>query len=227
MANLPWRAALLAALFCASLVLADSFGLSQKLLGMVAEQYGPAAKQRLLQWQGLGVQAAALDDPAKLALVNAFFNRLPNLEDIDHWGRNDYWATPVELLASNGGDCEDFAIAKYFTLRHLGVAPQRLRITYVKAFLRARGLIQPHMVLAYYATPDAEPLILDNTVPEIRPASARSDLVPVYSFNGDGLWLARERNRCRPLEDSGSTRLWLELMQRMQQEGASGMTGLR
>jgi predicted transglutaminase-like cysteine proteinase len=218
---------LLGALFYASLLLADSFGLNQKMLGMVAEQYGANAKQRLLQWEGLGAQAAALDDSAKLALVNTFFNRLPNVDDIDHWGRNDYWATPVELLASNGGDCEDFAIAKYFTLRYLGVAPERLRITYVKAFLRARGLIQAHMVLAYYATPDAEPLILDNTIAEIRPATARGDLVPVYSFNGDGLWLAKERNRGRPLENSGAARLWLDLMQRMQQADASGIAAVR
>ena len=62
----------------------------------------------------------------------------------------------------------------------------RLRLVYVRAQLN--GGVQAHMVLAYYAAPEAEPLILDNLVSEIRPASRRPDLAPVFSFNGEGLW---------------------------------------
>ena len=54
-------------------------------------------------------------------------------DDDQHWHQADYWATPIETLASNGGDCEDFSIAKYFTLRELGVAEQCLRLTNVNA----------------------------------------------------------------------------------------------
>jgi predicted transglutaminase-like cysteine proteinase len=62
----------------------------------------------------------------------------------------------------------------------------RLRLVYVRA--QVGGAVQAHMVLAYYAAPSAEPLILDNLVGELRPASRRPDLVPVFSFNSDGLW---------------------------------------
>ena len=207
-----------------SLTLAHSFGLSDRLLDLIGEKYGPAARERLVQWEKLDMRAAQLDEMGKLNMVNDFFNRLPNVEDLEHWGENDYWATPVELLASNGGDCEDFAIAKYFSLRYLGVPAERLRITYVRIFLRQRGLIQPHMVLAYYPTPDADPLILDNTITWISPASARGDLVPVYSFNADGLWRAKERGRGRPLENSGSAGHWLDLMERLSDQAIPRMS---
>ena len=116
----------------------------------------------------------------KLSLVNTFFNKTDFKSDISHWGKEDYWASPVELLSTNAGDCEDYSIAKYFTLMAMGVPVENLRITYVKAV----KLNQAHMVLAYYAAPNEEPLILDNMTDEILPASERTDLVPVYSFNG-------------------------------------------
>ncbi|WP_197479414.1 transglutaminase-like cysteine peptidase, partial [Oleiphilus sp. HI0132] len=81
------------------------------------------------------------------------------------------WATPLEFLATNAGDCEDFSIAKYFTLREMGIPDDMIKITYVKAL----ELNQAHMVLAYYPTPDAEPLILDNLINEIKPAGQRTD----------------------------------------------------
>jgi len=92
------------------------------------------------------------------------------------------------MLASNGADCEDFSIAKYFALKELGVPIERLRITYVKAV----QLNQAHMVLAYYPAPKDEPLILDNLENGVRPASERTDLVPVYSFNDEDVLLARQ-----------------------------------
>ena len=115
----------------------------------------------------------ALSERQKLELVNDFMNRTPFKTDQEHWGKVDYWATPVEFLSTNGGDCEDFSIAKYFTLRALGVADDKLQITYVK---ETRVYNEAHMVLAYFATPDAEPLILDNINKTIQPASNRGDL---------------------------------------------------
>ncbi|ELK3679796.1 transglutaminase-like cysteine peptidase, partial [Vibrio fluvialis] len=106
------------------------------------------------------------------------------------WGKTDYWATPLEFLGSNAGDCEDFTIAKYFSLLELGVSDKKLRLVYVKAI----ELNQFHMVLAYYDTPSAQPLILDNINPQIKPASQRRDLLPIYSFNGQHLWLMKSKN---------------------------------
>jgi predicted transglutaminase-like cysteine proteinase len=70
-----------------------------------------------------------------------------------------------------------------------GVPVSKLRLVYVRATVGGPGgEVLAHMVLAYYAAPGAEPLILDNLIGEIRPASRRTDLEPVFSFNGEGLW---------------------------------------
>ncbi|WP_203140903.1 transglutaminase-like cysteine peptidase [Marinobacter mangrovi] len=162
--------------------------LSSRLLDYVQNEFGDAARERLVQWQQLQKLASHAPVRRQLRLVNSFFNQVKFVNDIEHWGMEDYWATPVEMLATDGGDCEDFSIAKYLTLRALGVPDDQLRITYVKAL----ELNQAHMVLAWYKTPNADPLILDNLINEIRPASERNDLEPVYSFNGEGLWLQQK-----------------------------------
>lgn len=132
-------------------------------------------------------KAQPLDEEGRLAAVNDFFNRrIQFRDDQDVWGLVDYWASPLETLEKGRGDCEDYAIAKYFSLLALGIEPARLRLVYVRAMLDGRP--QAHMVLAYYAQPQAEPLILDNLQPQIRSASNRTDLSPVFSFNSEGLW---------------------------------------
>lgn len=180
-------------------------------LRAIEQRYGPAAVQRVSDWRQL--VDTDRDQPlnAKLRAVNDFFNRLLFVDDIVHWGQSDYWATPLEFLATDGGDCEDFAIAKYFTLLELGVPESRLQITYVKAV----RLNQAHMVLAYYANPAADPLVLDNLVPDVLPGSSRNDLVPVYSFNGQGLWIARARGRGKRVGGSERLSLWQDLVTRM------------
>ena len=144
------------------------------------------AQARILDWEALIKSSAALPEPDKLNEVNRFFNRKVRfVDDIQLWRENDYWATPVEMLIKGAGDCEDYSIAKYFTLRRLGIPSEKLRITYVKAL----NYNQAHMVLTYYASPSAEPLVLDNLINDIRPASQRKDLLPVYAFNAEGLYL--------------------------------------
>lgn len=188
--------------------------LTETTLNGAEMKYGQAARQRLVAWLDLIEHSQQKSAAEKLELVNNFFNRIPFVPDMEHWGRRDYWATPVELLASNGGDCEDYSTGKYFTLLALGVEVDRLRITYVKAKTRDPA-IQAHMVLTYYPVPDATPLVLDNLDKEIKPASERGDLTPVYSFNGNGLWLAGERNSGRRLGGSSQVDLWAELNTRI------------
>lgn len=157
------------------------------ILKQVKERFGDDASERILAWQRLVRENQTLSKDEKLIRVNRFFNQVRFISDQEHWNREDYWATPLEMLATNGADCEDYSIAKYFTLRELGIADEQLKITYVKAL----QLNQAHMVLAYYPEPGAEPLILDNLINDILPASERPDLAPVYSFNGEGLWLSK------------------------------------
>ena len=130
-------------------------------------------------------------EEAKLVHINNFINsNIVYEEDIAIWGQSDYWATPLETIGQGHGDCEDFAIIKYVSLRMAGIANNKLRLVYAKA--RLEGLDGPvwvaHMVLAYYTTPSAEPLVLDNLNNTILPASHRQDLRPVFSFNSDGIF---------------------------------------
>lgn len=165
--------------------LVGGFELSSRLMNYVQQEFGTEAFERLENWQRLHKLASNAPVERQLELVNRFFNRVRFVSDIRHWGEEDYWATPVELLTTNAGDCEDFSIAKYLTLKSMGVPDDQLRVVYVKAL----ELNQAHMVLAWYSEPDADPLILDNLINEIKVASQRTDLEPVYSFNGEGLWL--------------------------------------
>jgi predicted transglutaminase-like cysteine proteinase len=178
--------------------------------------YGEEARERLSQWEELIRDNKDIPEIEKLKRVNNFFNQMRFLSDQKHWGKKDYWATPTEFLTTNGGDCEDFTIAKYFTLTKLGVGSARLRLTYVKA-LKPNPVSQSHMVLTYFTTPDAEPLVLDNLVKQIRPAHMRKDLVPVYSFNGDGLWLAKERGQGRFVGSASRISRWKDLLKRMRE----------
>ena len=187
-----WRRRLLAALLVAGLF-APSAGpraWDVERMAAAARKAGPNAVAGVTALQQSLATAAALDEPGRLQAVNQFFNRrIVFRDDAAVWGQVDYWASPIETLNQGQGDCEDFAIAKYFSLLALGVPGNRLRLVYVRAQIGgAQGVVQAHMVLAYHPGPEAEPLILDNLIGEIRPASRRPDLAPVFSFNGDGLW---------------------------------------
>lgn len=182
------------------------------LFNKVRSEYDNEALERVRAWQELLSNNLDIPVDEKLYRVNNFFNELEFVDDIKHWGKDDYWATPVEFLASDGGDCEDFVIAKYFSLKELGVPAEKLRLMYVTA----TRLRQAHMVLAYYEQSNSVPLVLDNINRRILPASRRRDLLPVYSFNGDGLWLAKEQGRGQKVQQGGNNNLWNDLNQRMQ-----------
>lgn len=186
---------------------------SEQMFISVRQQYGSDAEERVRDWQQVLDDNEDADVDEQLYEINNFFNELEFLDDIDHWQQNDYWATPVEFLATNAGDCEDFTIAKYFSLTSMGVPTEKLRLMYVKAL----RLNQAHMVLAYYETPESIPLVLDNINPRILPASRRRDLLPVYSFNGNGLWLAKSQGRGQQVQSGGNNRLWEDLNKRIEQ----------
>lgn len=189
----------------------NHFSLPQDLINSAEEQYGEPAKRRLIAWQMLIRNNSGLTDEEKLEIVNTFFNQLQFVDDMTLWKKSDYWATPVEFLAVGAGDCEDFSLAKYFTVKALGVAEKKINMTYVKAL----GPNQAHMVVTYYSTPRAIPLVLDNLVADIQPATARNDLLPVYSFNGSGLWLAKARGKGRKVASSDRLKRWKNLLDRM------------
>ncbi len=159
-------------------------------LTLSAQQRGSKATAGWRALQPLLIASAEPDERSRLQAINEFFNRhIVFRDDVDVWGQLDYWASPFEMFEKGEGDCEDFAVGKYFSLLATGMPAQKLRLVYVRAQMGGPGgAVQAHMVLAYYATPNAEPLILDNLITEVRPASRRPDLTPVFSFNGEGLW---------------------------------------
>jgi predicted transglutaminase-like cysteine proteinase len=188
-------------------------------LSHAAQRLGPQAVQGVRALQPLLVSLAEADDAARLEAVNRFYNRrVVFRDDVQVWHADDYWASPLETLRQGMGDCEDFAIAKYFSLLAGGVAPSRLRLVYVRLQVGgAGGPSQPHMVLAYYTSAQAEPLILDNLVSEIRPASRRLDLTPVFSFNSEGLWQGNGSQRMGDAVERLSP--WREVLRKARAEG--------
>lgn len=208
------------AVLAATRELGFSRSVTPGLVEHLAARFGAGSRTRIGGWQEF-VRAFPAErrqlprnELELLGSVNTFFNRLPFVTDLAHWGVEDYWATPAEALASNGADCEDFSIAKYFALKELGVPIERLRITYVKAV----RLNQAHMVLAYYPAQNAVPLILDNLEDKVKPASERADLIPVYSFNDEDLLIVREGQSAASAGSSSQIRLWRYLLHKLETE---------
>ncbi|MBI5331520.1 MAG: transglutaminase-like cysteine peptidase [Betaproteobacteria bacterium] len=186
--------------------------LPARLIEAMTRKFGPEVPQRLASWQRVLRQGAEGSEQRELQLANRYFNAIPYFRDADHWMVSDYWASPVETVSSHGGDCEDYAIGKYFTLKERRIPLDKLRITYV----RHLALKESHMVLVYYPTPDADPLVLDNLTGDIQPASRRTELAPVYSFNDEDVrgMEGGERNLGSPRQ----IRLWSGLLNRMERE---------
>jgi len=200
------------------LALSAAFGLDfGRLQQSLSSRFGAAPLALFADWQALLANGQTLGEKEKLRRVNDFFNqRIAFDDDISIWGQADYWATPLETIGMGRGDCEDFSIAKYYSLQAMGIPVNKLRLIYVRA--RQNGpagvVLQAHMVLAYYATPNAEPLILDNLRPEILPAAQRADLSPIFSFNSAGLWQGAGNQSSK-----SSLSRWQDLLRRARAEG--------
>ena len=184
----------------------------QKIITALKSNYGVRAADRGRAWFNILDSAQQLNDTEKLTKINVFFNMLHFIDDLKLWGEDNYWATPLEFIGVKGGDCEEFAIAKYFTLLALGIDDNKMRITMVKAL----KLNQYHMVLSYYETPGSVPLVLDNLDAQIKPADQRQDLYPIYSFNGKQLWLNKEKGQGILAGKSDRLERWTNLNQRME-----------
>jgi predicted transglutaminase-like cysteine proteinase len=203
---------LLVVVVAGAVIRGENFRIDRDLLKQAEAKYGKDAVTRLLEWEEMIRQDRSRTDREKLEKANHFFNsRIRFASDMEIWGVQDYWATPFELLCRKAGDCEDFAIAKYFTLKAMGMEEEKLNISYVKAIQYRIA----HMVLTYYSEPDAEPLVLDNLTDTLSPASSRTDLLPVFSFNGSGLWTAKQRGKGKFAGGSDRLKPWQDLQQKM------------
>ncbi|WP_438764350.1 transglutaminase-like cysteine peptidase [Kushneria sp. TE3] len=172
--------------------------------GAIVGQYGSTGLARVERWQALITRLRGQPVAVQLAGVNDFFNQLDFVDDVDVWHVEDYWATPVEFLGVGRGDCEEFALAKYLTLRELGVPDDQMRLHYVKYV----PYDQFHMVLSWAAQPQQMPVILDNIDKRISPAASRRDLIPIYSFNASSLWTSTASGQEAPVGNANRLSRW-------------------
>ncbi len=191
-----------------------------KMQSLAQERYGAVAVETVIAWRKLMEEARSLPEDEKLKLINVFFNRrIRYASDQEVWGQTDYWASPLEFMGKSAGDCEDYAIAKYISLLMLGIPSDKLRMIYVRARFGGPGSSnsEAHMVLGYYPTPGDEPMILDSLVGSIRTASSRTDLMPIFSFNTQGLWVGGATTSAA--DPTARLSQWRAVMERMRQEG--------
>lgn len=176
----------------------------------------------LNEWLATINEAKSYSDDIRLRKINDFINRRIGFDDdILVWQQSNYWATPLETIGQRRGDCEDLAIIKYVSLRQAGVPAGKLRLVYVKARLDTpAGTTQrAHMVLAYYATPLADPLVLDNLDLRIRPATQRADLQPVFSFNDQSIFAGASGKDPATPGGLGRFSRWEDVLRRIRAEG--------
>lgn len=203
-----------ASLFCLTAGAGLDFDRLQQAL---TSRFGPSSGPLFNDWRKMLAEGSTRSEAEKLRRVNDFFNRrIAFDDDFSIWGQSDYWATPIETIGNGRADCEDFSIAKYYSLINLGIPVAKLRLVYVKALQNGPNgpIQQAHMVLAYYASPSTDPLVLDNLIPDIRPASRRTDLSPIFSFNSAGLWQGTGNQSSK----SNLSR-WQDLLARARAEG--------
>lgn len=174
---------------------------SENVFAHIEKEYGPQAEKRMRYLHDLIQKNQDKSVEEKLRLVNDTMNHLPWIADAQHWKNADYWATPMETIATFGGDCEDIAIAKWIMLRHLGIPAEKLRLAYVK--VKATG--ENHMILAYVDRIDlprekrlGSTWILDNLVTKLLKATERMDLLTIYATDTDGTMVV--------LKDDGKNR---------------------
>jgi len=192
----------------------------QALRQSASEQHSAQSSRVITQWQELIESAQTQPAKEQLTRITHFFHRhITYREDKAVWGQSDYWATPLQTLMRGQGDCEDYSIGQYVSLLQVGVPNEKLRLIYVRARIGGPSspVTRPHMVLAYYPSPDAEPLILDSLTRDVLPASERSDLFPVFSFNSESLWVGG--NRAPSTSPTQRLSHWRSVIERMNKEG--------
>lgn len=140
------------------------------------------AKPAVSAWLAEIERLRGLSEREQINGVNAFLNKIEYIEDVDNYGKTDYWATPVEFL-TRGGDCEDFAIAKYASLRALGFSEDQLRIAIVQDEIKK----VPHALLVVYA--DSGSFVLDNQDKNVETIASVNRYRPIFSINAANWWL--------------------------------------
>ena len=159
------------------------YNVEKKLEGTPCTE-GPFNRCYLQKWKKYLGEIKGFAPLDQLREVNRFANYAPYVTDPVNYGMADYWATPVQFLVKNG-DCEDYAIAKYYSLRALGFASEQMRVV----VLNDLNLRVAHAVLIVYL--DGVAWLLDNQVRDVVRADVVHHYRAIYSVNETTWWLHR------------------------------------
>ena len=207
------KSLILLVLFLFSNSFAYEFNLNQKDKNLIEKSTQKSfILKRLAKYEEVRNKARNLDINKKLAQINLFING--SLAEFDNasMGIDDYWMTPKEFFIKGHGDCEDYVIAKYFTLLELGVKKENL----YPAIVKVEGSASLHLVLLYVEDKNKSPLVLDNLSFKILPFSKRTDLTPIATFNEiDSYTLTREKFLQKANVDWGKESKWEKLLNRV------------
>lgn len=151
----------------------------------------------------------------KLSHVNAFYNKILPIDDAKKYLVDDHWSTPKEFLINGRGDCEDYAIAKYFTLLETGIPKEKLFLSVVKV----KGETNYHMVLLYIENKKAMPLVLDNLSFKVLPFDKRKDLQAKFIFNEKSAYILKNKKIYKKVKINwGKVDKWQVLLDRIYQK---------
>ncbi|MCG3663388.1 transglutaminase-like cysteine peptidase [Aliarcobacter butzleri] len=207
------KSLILLVLFLFSNSFAYEFKLNQKDKNLIEKSTQKSfILKRLAKYEEVKNKARNLDINKKLTQINLFING--SLAEFDNasMGIDDYWMTPKEFFIKGHGDCEDYVIAKYFTLLELGVKKENL----YPAIVKVEGSASLHLVLLYVEDKNKSPLVLDNLSFKILPFSKRTDLTPIAAFNEiDSYTLTREKFLQKANVDWGKENKWEKLLNRV------------
>ncbi|MFY4750437.1 transglutaminase-like cysteine peptidase [Aliarcobacter butzleri] len=207
------KSLILLVLFLFSNSFAYEFKLNQKDKNLIEKSTQKSfILKRLAKYEEVRSKARNLDINKKLTQINLFING--SLAEFDNasMGIDDYWMTPKEFFIKGHGDCEDYVIAKYFTLLELGVKKENL----YPAIVKVEGSASLHLVLLYVEDKNKSPLVLDNLSFKILPFSKRTDLTPIAAFNEiDSYTLTREKFLQKANVDWGKENKWEKLLNKV------------
>lgn len=139
----------------------DTFLITKEILTAAEKRIGPEARLRLIEWEQIINELKTLSSTEVVKIINEFFNRIvhqqvDDKEEIEY----DYWQSPIETLVKGSGDCEDFVMAKYVSLRLLGIPAEQLLIS----LIHYPEYNDTHAVLLFFPKEEEDPLVLDNVV---------------------------------------------------------------
>ena len=141
----------------------------------IKNKYGTNAVKRVKLWNKMIESSKNESILNKIKNVNDFFNKFTYKEDLIHWRKKDYWATPFEFMVTGAGDSQDYAIAKYYSLIKLGIPKNKLKILQVE-YKGTKPFKNHHVVLNYFHNLNSEAIVLDNIEGELKLTSKRPDL---------------------------------------------------